>query len=42
MYLLPEISLIYFYWDRQQIRNTWKILKCGAKEGWKRSARLIM
>ena len=26
----------------QQIRNTWKVLKCGAREGWKRSAGLIM
>ena len=42
MNLLPEVSLIYFYWDRQQIRNTWKVLKCGAEEGWKRSAGLIM
>jgi hypothetical protein len=23
------------------IRNTWKVLKCGAGEGWRRSARLI-
>ena len=22
----------------QQIRNTWKVLKCGAGEGWRRSA----
>jgi hypothetical protein len=42
MNLLPEISLIYFYCDRQQIRNTWKVLKCGAGEGWKRSVGLIM
>jgi hypothetical protein len=21
----------------QQIRNTWKVLKCGAGEGWRRS-----
>ena len=21
----------------QQIRNTWKVLKCGAEEGWRRS-----
>ena len=26
----------------QQIRNTWKVLKCGAREGWKRSVGLIM
>jgi len=26
----------------QQIRNTWKVLKCGAGEGWKRSVGLIM
>jgi len=22
----------------KQIRNTWKVLKCGAGEGWRRSA----
>jgi hypothetical protein len=22
---------------KQQIRNTWKVLKCGAGEGWRRS-----
>jgi hypothetical protein len=22
---------------RQQIRKTWKVLKCGAGEGWRRS-----
>ena len=27
---------------RQQIRNTWKVLKCSAGEGWRRSVRLIM
>jgi len=27
---------------RQQIRNTWKVLKCGAGEGWRRSVGLIM
>jgi hypothetical protein len=26
----------------QQIRNTWKILKCGAGEEWKRTVGLIM
>jgi len=26
----------------QQIRNTWKVLKFGAGEGWRRSVRLIM
>jgi hypothetical protein len=26
----------------QQIRNTWKVLKCGAREGWKRSVGPIM
>jgi len=25
-----------------QIRNTWKVLKCGAGGGWKRSVGLIM
>jgi hypothetical protein len=25
-----------------QIRNTWKVLKCGAGEGWKRSVGMIM
>jgi hypothetical protein len=25
----------------QQIRNTWKVLKCGAGEGWKLSFGLI-
>ena len=27
---------------RQQIRNTWKVLKCGAGEGWIRSVGPIM
>jgi uncharacterized membrane protein len=27
---------------RAVIRNTWKVLKCGAGEGWKRSVGLIM
>jgi hypothetical protein len=26
----------------QEIRNTWKVLKCGAGEGWRRSVGLIM
>jgi hypothetical protein len=26
----------------QQIRNTWKVLKCGAGEGWRRSVASIM
>jgi hypothetical protein len=26
----------------QQIRNTWKVLKCGAGEGWRRSVGQIM
>ena len=26
----------------QQIRNTWKVLKCGAGEGWRRSVGSIM
>jgi len=26
----------------QQIRNTWKVLKYGAGEGWRRSVRPIM
>ena len=26
----------------QQIRNTWKVLKCGAGEGWRRSVGPIM
>jgi hypothetical protein len=26
----------------QWIRNTWKVLKCGAGRGWKRSVGLIM
>ena len=26
----------------QQIRNAWKVLKCGAGEGWRRSAGPIM
>jgi hypothetical protein len=25
-----------------QIRNTWKVLKCGAGEGWRRSVGPIM
>jgi len=25
----------------QQIRNTWKVSKCGAGEGWRRSVGLI-
>jgi hypothetical protein len=27
---------------RQQIRNTWKVLKCGTGEGWRRSVGLNM
>jgi hypothetical protein len=27
---------------RQQTRNTWKVLKCGAGEGWRRSVGPIM
>jgi len=27
---------------RQQITNTWRVLKCGAGEGWKRSVGPIM
>jgi hypothetical protein len=27
---------------RKHIRNTWKVLKCGAGEGWKRSVTLIV
>jgi len=26
---------------RQQMRDTWKVLKCGAGEGWRRSVGLI-
>jgi hypothetical protein len=26
----------------QYIRNTWKVLKCGVGDGWKRSFELIM
>ena len=26
----------------QQIRNTWKVLKCGAGEGWRRSVGSIV
>ena len=26
----------------QQIRNTWKVLKCGAGEGWRKSVGPIM
>ena len=26
----------------QQMRNTWKVLKCGAGEGWRRSVGPIM
>ena len=26
----------------QQIRNTWKVLKCGAGEGWRRSVGPIL
>jgi hypothetical protein len=26
----------------QQIRNAWKVLKCGAGEGWRRSVGSIM
>jgi hypothetical protein len=25
----------------KEIRNTWKVLKCGAGVGWRRSVRLI-
>jgi hypothetical protein len=27
---------------RKQTGNTWKVLKCGAGEGWRRSIGLIM
>jgi hypothetical protein len=27
---------------RKEIRNTGKVLKCGAGEGWKRSVRMIL
>jgi hypothetical protein len=41
----PLISFFSFYSIEggklgrfgQQIRNTWKVLKCGAEEGWRRS-----
>ena len=34
---------IYIYiYKGQQIRNAWKVLKCGAGEGWRRSVGPIM
>jgi len=27
---------------KEQSRKTWKVLKCGAGEGWRRSVGLIM
>jgi hypothetical protein len=27
---------------RKQIRNSWKVLKCGAGEGWRKSVRSVM
>jgi hypothetical protein len=32
--------VIYMLWEH--IRNTWKVLKCGAGEGWRRSVGPIM
>jgi len=34
---LKERRGIFEKYDGNQIRNTWKVLKCGAGEGWKRS-----
>ena len=36
------VRKISLYLDLQQIRNTWKVLKCGAGEGWRRSVGPIM
>jgi predicted Holliday junction resolvase-like endonuclease len=32
----------HVYRFEQQIRNTWKVFKCGAGEGWSRSVVQIM
>ena len=36
---VPLIMIINRIYEHQimKIRNTWKVLKCGAGEGWKRS-----
>ena len=39
--LADNINYKYFV-NMKQIRNTWKVLKCGAGEGWKRSVGPIM
>jgi hypothetical protein len=40
----PPLDIANYVLGRfgQQIRNTWKVLKCGAGEGWRRSVGPIM
>ena len=42
--IAPHFKTFQVYLIRfgQQIRYTWKVLKCGAGEGWKRSVGPIM
>jgi hypothetical protein len=50
-FLKPNLILLFGAWlcmvlklgrFEQQIRNTWKVLKSGAGEGWRRSVGSIM
>jgi hypothetical protein len=36
------VSLKYLGYISQYIKNTWKVMKCGAGEGWRRSVGPIM
>ena len=40
MFYVLYILLYYIVWE--QIRNTWKVLKCGSGEWWRRSFEPIM
>ena len=40
--LTPLLMVLKLGRFGQQIRNTWKVLKCGAGEGWRRSFGPIM
>jgi hypothetical protein len=37
-----KLVIIFFIQLEDQIRNTWKVLKCGAGGGWRRSFGTIM
>ena len=42
IYKIILVYMLLFGRFGQLIRNTWKVLKCGAGEGWKRSVGPIM